>query len=249
MYASPAVRWLLGGELHPGGERTTRRALELMGLGPQDRLLDVACGTGESAILAARELGCVVAGVEYSPESVSAAQTAADTAGLCDRVGFVQGDAEALPFADASFDAALCECSLCLFPDRERALAEVRRVLRAGGRVAISDVTAKPERLPSVLRDALAGVACVAEALPLSGYERLLTGCGFELIATETREADAASMAARITDRLRGARVLGYGEFTVGGFGVDDALTLSAVAERAIAAGILGYAIFAAVRR
>ena len=56
-YAEPAVRWLLGGELHPGGEAATRRALELVMLGRGDRLLDVACGSGASALLAAREFG------------------------------------------------------------------------------------------------------------------------------------------------------------------------------------------------
>jgi SAM-dependent methyltransferase len=248
-YAHPAVRWLLGGDLHPGGARTTRRALELISLRPGEALLDVASGYGSSALLAAREFGCLVSGVDYSAEVAAEAQTSAEAEGLCDRVGFIRGDCASLPFADGSFDAVLCECSLSAFPDQARALGEIHRVLRPGGRVAISDVTATRERLPGVLRNALAAVACVAGALSVSGYERLLSDAGFDLIATERRDDDAASMAERITDRLSGARLLGYGRFSVGGFEVDDAFALSAVAQRAIDEGSLGYAIFAGARR
>lgn len=115
LYAHPAVRWLLGDELHPGGEATTRRALELIGVGPGERLLDIASARGDSALLAARERGCVVTGIDYGEAAVIAAGRAADAAGVGDRVAFRVGDAEALPFAAGSFDAVLCECSLCTF--------------------------------------------------------------------------------------------------------------------------------------
>ena len=107
------MRWLLGGELHPGGAAATLRALELIDAGPGDGLLDVASGAGTSAILAARELGCRATGVEYSAAAVAEARDAARAASLGDRVAFAEGDAESLPFADQAFDAVLCECSLC----------------------------------------------------------------------------------------------------------------------------------------
>jgi arsenite methyltransferase len=242
------VQWLLGGELHPGGERTTRRALELIGLGPGERLLDVASGTGTSAILAARELGCVATGIEYSPEATRAAQAAADAAGLCDRVGFACSDAEDLPYADGSFDAALCECSLSTFSRKELALAELHRVLRPGGRLAISDVTADHDRLPESLRQAMAQVACVGSALSEDGYEGLLTDAGFEVRACEGCDHEAALMAERLVDRLRGVRVLGFGDVAEAGFSLDDAIALASVAAAAIAEGSLGYAIFTARR-
>jgi arsenite methyltransferase len=242
------VRWLLGGELHPGGERTTRRALALIGLRSEERLLDVASGTGASAILAAREFGCVAAAVDYSPEAVLAAQGASDAAGLCDRVGFAEGDAEDLPFPGGSFDAALCECSLSTFPDQESALAELHRVLRPGGRLAISDVVADQDGLPERLSGAMAAIACVGSALSHRGYEDLLTRAGFEVLEVERCDRDAAVMAERVVDRLRGARVLGFGGVAEGGFGLDEAIDLALLTREAIAEGSLGYAILTATR-
>jgi arsenite methyltransferase len=266
-FASPAVRWLLGGDLHPGGEATTRRALDLLGPGPADRLLDVASGPGTSALLAAREFGCVVAGVDYAEEAVRGAQQAADAAGIRDRVGFVVGDAESLPFADGEFDAVLCECSLCTFPDQRRAVAEMRRVLRPGARLALSDVVAERPRLPAELDGALATIACVGGARSLEGYEELLADAGLRLITTESRDDDAGALAERVHDRLRGARLLGLdsaygtaarraadfprqvGEIrTSSPLAIDEAIELVAAARGAIADGALGYAIFVAER-
>ena len=246
IYTHPGVRWLLGGELHPGGEATTRRALELIGVAPGDRLLDVASGTGASALLAARELGCVVAGVEYSTDAVRDAQQAADADGLCDRVGFVAGDAEALPFGEAEFDAALCECSLCTFSDQARAIAEIRRVLRPTGRIALCDVTAERERLPADLGGALATLACVGEARSLAGYRELLNESGLRVTAVELRAEDAAALADRVLDRLRGARVLGIAADDEAPFSIGEAIQLVRAARGAIDDGALGYAIIAA---
>jgi len=242
------VRWLLGDELHPGGEATTRRALELIGLRPGERLLDVASGTGTSAMLAAREYGCLVAGVDYGEGAVADAQRAADAAGLCDRVGFIAGDAEALPFEDGQFDAVLCECSLCTFADKPRAISEIRRVLRPKGRLALSDVVVDRPRLAPKLDNALATVACIGEALSRDGYEHLLAGAGLRPTGIESRNEDAAALAGRIHDRLRGARVLGLDRMAGSPVAIEEAIELVRAARRAIAQGALGYAIFAAAR-
>jgi arsenite methyltransferase len=245
VYEHPVVRWLLGAELHPGGEATTKRALELIGVGPGDRLLDVASGTGTSAMLAAREFGCLAAGLDYGEEAVCGAQEAADAAGLCDRVGFIVGDAEALPFADGEFDAVLCECSLCTFPNKARAMAEVRRVLRPGGQLAICDVIVDRSRLPAELDGAWAAIACIGEALSRPGYEDLLAAAGLHPFAVELRDEDALAMASRVQDRLRGARLLGYDWVQPSLMSTDDAIELSGAALQAISEGALGYAIFA----
>jgi arsenite methyltransferase len=247
-YQHPAVRWLLGGELHPGGEATTRRALELVGAAPGDRLLDVASGYGASALLAAREFGCAVAGVEYGQDAVREAQRLADDAGLCDRVGFLVGDAEALPFGDSEFDLVLCECSLCLFRDKRRAVAEMRRVLHPGGRLALCDVVVDRPLLPAELDGAAAAIACVGEALSESGYEELLADAGLRVTAVESRSDDAAALAERVHDRLRAARLLGLGQVEGSPLDADEALDMVAVAREAIAEGALGYAIVAATR-
>jgi arsenite methyltransferase len=246
LYEHPAVRWLLGDELHPGGEATTRRALALIGVGAGERLLDVASGTGASAILAAREFGCLVAGVDYGAEAVRGAQRAADAAGLCDRVGFIVGDAEALPFADGEYDAVLCECSLSSFPDKPRALAEIWRVLRPGGRLALSDVVVDRQRLPKELHGALAAFACIGEALSTQGYEKLLVEAGLHPIAVESRDEDAAALAGRVEDRLRGARLLGFDRAGGSPVASGAVIGLAATARQAISDGALGYSIFAA---
>lgn len=247
LYESPAVRWLLGDELHPGGEATTRRSLELIEVRAGERLLDVGSGAGTSALFAARELGCLVAGIDYGEGAVRGAQQAADAGGLCDQVGFVVGDAGALPFADGEFDAILCECSLSTFSDKARALAEMRRVLRPGGRVAISDVVAEPERVPEALTGTIATLACVGGALPRASYERLLAEAGLEVLAVEPLDADAARMADRLEDRLRGARMVARrGGTEWPSIPLDEAIEAARLAKRAIAEGALGYAIFAA---
>ena len=248
VYAHPAVRWLLGDELHPGGQATTRRALELIGVMPGERLLDIASGKGDSAVLAARERACLVTGIDYGEAAVIDARLTVDAAGLSDRVAFRVGDAEALPFEDQSFDAVLCECSLCIFPDKRRALAEVRRVLRPGGRVAIADVLADHDRLPASLRGPLATAACAGTALTRKELAQLLTTGGFRVLATRSCSDEAADMAERVYDRLRGARILGANRLLGPALAIEEAIEMAAAAREAIAQGALDYAIFAAAR-
>jgi arsenite methyltransferase len=248
VYGHPAVRWLLGGELHPGGEATTRRSLELIGIRPDERLLDIASGLGTSALLAAREYGCLVAGIEYGEGAVADAQRASDAAGLCDRVGFIVGDAEALPFEDGQFDAVLCECSLCTFEDKQRALAEIRRVLRPGGRLALSDVVVDRPHLPLKLDAALATVACIGGALSHDGYEDLIADAGLRTIGIESLDEDAGALAERVHDRLRGARIMGLDRMEGSPVAIEEAIDLVGSARLAIAHGALGYAVFVATR-
>jgi arsenite methyltransferase len=246
VYAHPFVRWLLGNELHPGGEATTGRALELIGVGANERLLDVASGAGTSALLAARERGCEVIGVEYGQSAVDAANAAARAARVDGSVSFRRGDAEALPFADGGFDAVLCECSLCTFPDKRLAMAEIRRVLKPGGRLALCDVVVERDQLPVQVEGALATIACVGEALSREGYEDLLAGAGLRILAAESRDDDAAALARRVEDRLRGARLLGLDSEAGSPIAASDAIDVVRSAQRAIADGGLGYTIFAA---
>jgi SAM-dependent methyltransferase len=248
LYANPAVRWVFGDELHPGGQATTQRALALIGVGPADRLLDVASGKGDSAILAARELGCTVTGIDYSEAGVIDAERAAQAAGVAHQVTFQTGYAEALPFADGSFDAVLCECSLCLFGDKRGALSEIRRVLRPAGRVAIADVLAERDRLPASLHGALSAAACIGTALSREELLRLLDVAGLDLLTIEPCTGEAAQMAQRVHDRLRGARIVVGGQVGLAPT-LAEAIAMADAARQAIDQGALDYAILTATPR
>jgi arsenite methyltransferase len=249
LYQAPAVRWLLDGRLHPGGEALTLRAAELAGVGHGSRVLDVASGAGASALLLARETGARLVGVELGEGAVAGARAAAEEAGLEGRVSFHTGDATALPLPDAAVDVVLCECSLCLFEDKSRAVSEMGRVLRPAGRVAIADVTADRERLPAPLRSAAARVACVGDALPLEGYERLLEAAGLQVEQVERHDGALAEMADRVDGRLRAARMLRVPVLEPYRSDLEAAVELSRLAQKAIAEGTLGYALVVARHR
>jgi arsenite methyltransferase len=246
VFANPAVRWLLGNELHPGGEELTRRLLSMVAPRAEERLLDVASGAGATAILAAREYGCAAVGVDLGDDAVAGARSAAADAGLPDLVTFEAADAGQLPFADASFDVVVCECALCTFPDKLTALSEMRRVLRPGGRLALSDVVADHERLPGDLRGPMATVACIGGALTDDGYRQLLERAGFLVLDSQSAEADVAKMADRVSSRLRAARILGLDGLAPIEGGLRRAIELAGEAERAIAGHALGYGLWAA---
>ena len=111
--------------------------LDMMALQPGERVLDVACGTGLISFRAAEAVGeqGTVVGTDISGEMIETARRGAAARDLAN-VTFERGDAEALPLADASFDAAVCGLGLMYVPDPVRALCEMRRLLRPGGRAA-----------------------------------------------------------------------------------------------------------------
>lgn len=111
-------------------------------LKPSARVLDVAAGVGASLVPAARRIGPSgsVVGVDLAPGMVARLQQVIEAGGL-GNAEELEADAEQLPFADDSFDAVLCGFGLFFFPDPLRALAEFRRVARAGGTVALSTFT------------------------------------------------------------------------------------------------------------
>jgi SAM-dependent methyltransferase len=163
------------------------RLLDLADLRPGERVLDVATGTGVVARLAARRLipGGAVTGLDLNEPMLTEAKRLPLPPGLT--VDWRQGSALALPFADGMYDVVLCQQGLQFFPDRLKALDEMRRVLTAGGRVAVS-VWTGPSPYFGAMREGLArhvgaqaatsGAAAfsLGDATELRG---LLAGAGF----------------------------------------------------------------------
>jgi len=111
--------------------------LEMVDLQPGERVLDVACGTGLVSFRVAEAVGArgAVVGTDISGEMVEAARRSAAERDV-GNASFERSDAEALPFADGTFDAAVCGLGLMYVPDPVKALGEMRRLLRPGGRAA-----------------------------------------------------------------------------------------------------------------
>ena len=157
------------------------RPTQYADLQPGERVLDLGSGAGMDAFVARRDVGTEghVHGVDITEEMVTKARTNADKLGH-ENVTFAVGDIEALPVEDDSFDVALSNCVLNLVPDKAQAFAEIARVLRPGGRFAISDIV-RTGSLPAPLRTAAElYVGCVAGAMERADYLALLREVGFE---------------------------------------------------------------------
>ena len=127
--------WALGeyDRIADGLTISTDQTLRVANIRPGERVLDLATGTGITAI-AARKHGANVTGVDLTPELLAVARKKAKDDGLED-IDFREGDAEALPFVDASFDAVVSTCGHMFAPDQPKVAAELARVTRPGGRV------------------------------------------------------------------------------------------------------------------
>ena len=135
----PMLGRAVKGVFGPGMADERRIARLLLGLLPGDGVLDVACGTGNFTRDFARSVGPdgLVVGIDVSETMLARAVADTREAGLDDRVAYVRGDAQELPFCDRSFDAVCCFAALHLFADPMRALDRMAAVLTDGGRIAI----------------------------------------------------------------------------------------------------------------
>ncbi|MCX4582389.1 class I SAM-dependent methyltransferase [Streptomyces sp. NBC_01481] len=247
-YSSDVVALLLGDSYHPGGTALTRRLAGSLGLTEDGRVLDVASGRGTTALLLADIYGVRVDGVDYSAANTALAQGAAQAASLAERAVFVTGDAEHLPYADGMFDAVVCECALCTFPDKAQAAAEFARVLCPGGRLGVTDVTAQPDRLPPELRGLGARIACIADARPLAEYTDILASAGLRTITTERHDQAMVRMIDQIAARLNLLRMTAPDKLAAAGVDLNAAPAVLQAAREAVADGVLGYAMLIAER-
>ena len=150
MFSAIAPRYdFLNRVLSAGRDRVwRRRAIAAAGLPRGGRLLDVCTGTADMALEAARQYpGARILGVDFSAPMIALGQAKVARAGLADRIQLQVAPAEALPLPDGEFDAVSVAFGLRNVPDRLRALREMCRVLRPGGRAVILEFTTPPGRL------------------------------------------------------------------------------------------------------
>lgn len=248
LYESDLARVLLGDSFHPGGLKLTERVGSLLHLTPESRVLDLASGKGTTALFLAERFRCRIVGVDYSGQNIADANHLASAKGLSSLVRFERGDAESLPFPDESFDAIICECAFCTFPNKTDAAREFGRVLRPGGRVGLSDLTRGPA-LPKELDSLLAWVACIADAQPVNTYADYLRSAAFELEKVEVHDEALTEMVQQIRMKLLSAEVLvGLKKLSLPSVDFTSAKQMAQSALTAIQKGQLGYAALIAAK-
>jgi arsenite methyltransferase len=248
LYESEIVARLLGDSFHPGGAALTERLGQLLGLGPNSRVLDAASGKGVSSILLAQRFGCAVVGVDLSAQNVVHATTEADRLGLTDRVTFKVGDAEQLPLDEGSVDAIICECAFCTFPDKRAAAHEFARVLKPGGHVGLSDIT-RASGPAGELADLMAWIACLADACPADAYAARFVEAGFVDPAVENHDSVLLEMIRNIGSRLFAVDVLcGLKKIDLDGIDFGAARRMTRQALVAVERHRLGYAVVCATK-
>jgi arsenite methyltransferase len=155
-------------------------------LRPGEVVVDLGSGGGFDCFLAARAVGATgrVIGVDGSADMITLARKNADTHGTTN-TEFRLGEIEHLPVEDATADVVISNCVINLAPDKRAVYREAHRVLRAGGRLAISDVVALRAIPEAVQNDLAARCGCVAGAQPLEELTTLLKEVGFSNVQVE----------------------------------------------------------------
>lgn len=154
-----------------------------------ETVLDLGSGGGFDCFLAAREVGTAghVIGVDMTPEMVEKARENVEK-NAASNVEFRLGEIEHLPVADGSVDVILSNCVINLSTDKRQVFREAHRVLRPGGRLAISDVVLTTELPADLQADPASVAACVGGAASIPALEAMLTEAGFSDMTIEPKE-------------------------------------------------------------
>ncbi len=145
-----------------------------------ETVLDLGSGGGIDVLLSARRVGPTgkAYGLDMTDEMLALANENKKKAGV-DNVEFLKGEIEHIPLPDNSVDVVISNCVINLSSDKEAVLREAFRVLKPGGRLAVSDVVTRGEMLPEIRKSVLLWVGCIAGALEENDYLSKLAGAGF----------------------------------------------------------------------
>jgi SAM-dependent methyltransferase len=176
-------------------------------LQPGETVLDLGSGGGFDCFLAARAVGDkgLVIGVDMTPEMITKSRRNAEKAGL-GNVDFRLGELENLPVADGVVDVIISNCVINLSPEKERVFSEAFRVLKPGGRLAISDVVATAELPDDIKKDMAFYTGCIAGASPVRDLQSMLHRTGFENIQIKPK----AESRTFISDWMPGSKIEDY---------------------------------------
>jgi arsenite methyltransferase len=155
-------------------------------LKPGETVLDLGSGGGIDVLLSARRVGPTgkAYGLDMTDEMLALARENQRKAGA-ENVEFLKGEIEAIPLPDNSVDVIISNCVINLSGDKDRVLREAFRVLRPGGRFAVSDVVTRGAVPEMLRRDMLLWVGCIAGALEENDYRAKLAAAGFEQVGVE----------------------------------------------------------------
>jgi arsenite methyltransferase len=191
LYEQAPFRSAAGAEFRPGGLGLTEELVRECGLQPGERVLDLGCGVGSTASYLAKRWGVSVVGLDSSARFLEEAE-ARDPG-----VVWVLGRAHQIPFDEGSFDMVICECFLSTVDDPAHVLREIRRVVRSGGRLAVTDMYLRNPGQASSL-SGLPAAACLRGAASREDVMSLLERADFTVRVwrdrSETLKAFAASM-------------------------------------------------------
>ena len=175
-----------------GTSNHANRLAEKLGIGPDTRVIDIACGKGTTSAYLANRFGCEVVGIDISDDLLDEAKAIAARKGLEDKLDFRVGDALDLPFADGEFDVAISQAMLILVGDKQKAIREAMRVMRPGGRSGWLELSWKkqpPAEFMHEVSDVICAY-CMTNVETFENWEKVFSWAGVENLEVEKHSQD-----------------------------------------------------------